>query len=265
MTYAEFKARVRRTLWPQGEAPNLVITHDKFLLDALIDLQKRVPCLQINHLEYVRQEATLFNCGATAFEAPPQGIITRLSVRTDDDQCEVVFPQWVSRDDMECMMRERNFCGLCALPAPYGYYYLGDAYYPYPELPLGMVYADTTTDKTARHLAKWASYYQGFIWIFPYLNSDEIAVLEWDGVKKSIADDYALPWLDEDGNLDREVEEAAELYLKAKTTGWEASDLVTKAAYWAEYERKRADLIHDCQDQRRMPATVHCFHNCGVC
>lgn len=79
MTFGELKARLRLQIWPQGEASNLVKSHDATFVDSLIDLQTWVACLQQNNLQRFPQCATLFNCGLTVLDAP-RGAIKKLSV-----------------------------------------------------------------------------------------------------------------------------------------------------------------------------------------
>lgn len=79
LTFGQLKARIRATLWPQGEAANLVPAHDQSFLDALIDIQTWVPCEQQDNTSLFPQCATFYNCGLTTFDAP-QGIIRKVSV-----------------------------------------------------------------------------------------------------------------------------------------------------------------------------------------
>ena len=70
MNLGELKAEVRATLWPDGEAENLIGPHDKKFIEALVDLQEAVPCLKIGNTDIYAHCATYFDCGMTVFPAP---------------------------------------------------------------------------------------------------------------------------------------------------------------------------------------------------
>ena len=78
-TFGQLKTAIRQIIWPDGEADNLVAAHDKFFIDALMDLQTWVKCLEQDHTDIIPQCATLYNCGLTVLDAP-RGAILKLSV-----------------------------------------------------------------------------------------------------------------------------------------------------------------------------------------
>lgn len=80
LTYGQLIADIRPTIWPTGEAPNLVKSHDRCFIDCLIDLQTWVPCLKVDHYDTLPQCATLYNCGLTMFKQPPHSEVKRLTV-----------------------------------------------------------------------------------------------------------------------------------------------------------------------------------------
>ena len=78
-TFGQLKSDIRKRVFPAGEASNLVASHDKMFIDAMMDLQTWVKCLQYDHTDLVPQCATLYNCGLTVFDAP-RGSILKVSV-----------------------------------------------------------------------------------------------------------------------------------------------------------------------------------------
>src|SRR5882672_5429697 len=79
-TWLQFKNDIRLQLFPQGEPLSQVPAHDKYFLDAIIDLQTWVPCLQQNNTTLVPHCATFYNCGLTFIDSAPRGIIKRVSI-----------------------------------------------------------------------------------------------------------------------------------------------------------------------------------------
>lgn len=79
LTFAQLKQGMRSRCFPAGEARNLRTAHDKAVVDALVDIQRWVECLQSNNTHLIPHCATYFNCGLTSFDFP-RGQIKRLSV-----------------------------------------------------------------------------------------------------------------------------------------------------------------------------------------
>lgn len=77
--FANLKTDLRRIIFPGGEAPNLRVAHDKAFIEALVDLQQTVECLQYDNTQLIPQCATYYNCGLTVLPAP-RGRIKKLSV-----------------------------------------------------------------------------------------------------------------------------------------------------------------------------------------
>jgi hypothetical protein len=78
-TFGKLKSDVRAIIFPSGESSNLIAAHDKAFVDALIDLQIFVECLQTDNTSLFPQCSTLYNCGITVFDAP-RGRIKKVSV-----------------------------------------------------------------------------------------------------------------------------------------------------------------------------------------
>lgn len=255
MTFAEFVTAVEATVFPEGVAENLVSNHRKYIIDGLIDLQQKVPCLQTRHRNSHDQSDVLFDCGATVFNAP-RGFIQSFHTIPADDCCARVWYDPISPDQMRCYLSDQQLCGYKY--RAYGFYLYGDEYYPYEYEDECQIYTDSGTDKPCRANHGWFSLVNGQIYVFPHLQSTELAVLEWDGIKRD--------WEDADTvEFDRETQEAIELYLEWKTKRREDADLSAAQAVRAEFEIKVGNLIWQCKKERRLPTREPCFSNCGSC
>ena len=78
LTFGQLKSSVRAIIFPSGEASSLIAAHNKAFVDALIDLQTFVECLQFDNVSIFPQCSTLYNCGITVFDAP-RGAIKKVS------------------------------------------------------------------------------------------------------------------------------------------------------------------------------------------
>jgi hypothetical protein len=79
LTFGDFKTAIRGRIFVTGEAPNLRAAHDKSFLDAIIEIQKFVECIQEGNTTLVNQCSTVFDCGLTRLDAP-RGNIKKVSV-----------------------------------------------------------------------------------------------------------------------------------------------------------------------------------------
>lgn len=257
MTFSEFSSDRRRAVWPEGEAEELVPNHKRYVADALIDLQNKIKCLRRKHYEYVPFDSTYWSCGASVFEAP-RGFIHGLTTILADDQCSVVKRYPLTKPELKCLMADWKDCGLYKKPSTT--YEISGVEYDYPSLPLGLMYVDAETDRCQRPRIGWFTLHDGQIWTYPALQSTEIAVLEWEGIKRA--------WDDADPvDFDREVEDVVELYLEHKTKRREDADLDLAAASITLYRDKVADLMVNCKKELALPQIEPCFSNCdfGFC
>ena len=84
MTYANFIAGIKERVFPEGEPYNLTSNHDAYLLDGLIDLQRKVPCLQDRHWSLFDFASTYYRAGVTIIEPAPVGVIRAVYTYTSD-------------------------------------------------------------------------------------------------------------------------------------------------------------------------------------
>jgi hypothetical protein len=269
LTFGQFKTAIRQIVWSTGEAPNHVVPHDKWFIDALIDLQASVLCLQQDNTDIVPQCATLFKCGLTVLDAPRGGIhrvsvVDRLaadateSAEADVDWCSELeyvqvepccLRQWLS-------LNARNNLGSCfswywgLAPLLCGW---DRAPEPtdegvdatLPALPLGHHYPQTSTDKPNRARSGRWMLERGKIYIYPSIQSTESVLIMWDGIKRTWSDTDPI---DEDPLLASAVEE----WMRWKHAERYDRDLTIAQTAEAAYARGRSELIHQCREETRV-------------
>lgn len=249
MTFAEFSAARRLAVFPEGEAEELVENHKKWVLDALIDLQLKIPCLQDKHFDTVEFDSTYWSCGASVVEAP-RGYIHSFSTALADDLCSKVRRFPVTMDELLCKVDDFKNCGLYQAPDVGGY--LAEDLPPDVQLP------SATVDLRYRPLTGWYTLQDGRIWTFPALQSTEVAIIEWEGIKRLFADEDEVEW-------DREVEQTVEFYLEGHSRRKEDADYDAATTALAAYAIKVGDLIWNCHKERRLPERKDCVSNCNGC
>jgi hypothetical protein len=268
-TFGQLKSEIRLRVFPTGEADNLVVAHDKDFIDALIDLQTWVVCLQQDNTDLFPQCSTTYNCGLTVLPAP-RGIIKKLSVMdkidpitgyenpdVDDDYCSEIPYTEVDFCHVRRYMSQTKQCGSCP---PTGLFFClpftNDRPYPtptdegvpagMPALPMGFHYPQASTDRTWGRAGAgiWAKD-RGNIYIAPWIQSTETVILKWDGVKRTWND--ADP-VDDDPLLSKALEEYVRWQHAKK---WDADDQAAANAA-AEFNNSRIMLIRQCREETRV-------------
>lgn len=268
-TFGQLKKDIRAIAFPAGEPDNLVVAHDKLFIDAVVDLQTIVPCLQRDNTDLFPQCATLYNCGATVFDAP-RGIIRSLSVidkldpdtglespDAEDDWCSEIEYTQVDPCHIRSYLSRGAARGCCYPP---GYFFglpiCPKSYFPIPTdegvpaglpiLPLGYHYPQESTDRTYGRAAGgvWAIE-RGKITIVPWIQSTETVVIRWDGIKRT--------WTDADAiDQDPLLLEAVEEYVRWKNAGKFEKDPEEAQRAAVAYGTARQMLWHNCREETRV-------------
>lgn len=172
-TFDYFVANIGETIFPEGEAENLLSNHRKYITDGLIDLQQKIPCLRTNHRDRITQPDTFLDCGASVVSAP-RGFIHDIYAVTQTDCCARRTFQPINHDEMVQILNDNQNCG--TLLDPTYYYYIDD--YGYLEYPAYgcLYYADSSgaTDFSNRPGLSYASINNGRLHLFPHLQSSEV-------------------------------------------------------------------------------------------
>lgn len=257
-TFEQFVSDVSRTVFPEGEAENLVANHRKYITDALIDLQQKVPCLRIQHRDRVSMADTFTECQASVYSAP-RGFIAQIYAVTQDNCCAKRHFQPVDWDEMEQILKDNKNCGRLIEPTYYYTDYYADEY-TYTDYPAYgcFYYADSSgaTDLRFRPNISFSAIKNGQLYLYPWLQSNEVLVIEWDGIKRSWKDTDEVVW-------DREVEDAVEHFLDFRTGYREDCDAQRMQASRAFYDELVAKQIWQCRKERRIERRQHYFTNCG--
>src|SRR5678816_3157617 len=123
-TFELFVSDISRTIFPEGEAENLVANHRKYIVDALIDLQQKVPCLRTQHRDRISMADTYTECEASVYSAP-RGFISQIYAVTQDNCCAKRYFQPVDWDEMQQILKDNQNCGRLIEPT---YYYYEEEY-----------------------------------------------------------------------------------------------------------------------------------------
>jgi hypothetical protein len=246
MTFSEFVTSVRQNVFPEGYAEEMDTRHRSLVVDALIDIQRKVLCKQVDHKSVFNYDDTIFNCGSTVVDAPV-GYINKIYTIINDNWCDKVFYTPKDQAFIDCKSDMVKACGPTfpyadnyTNPHPDGY---GD-YYPYEGW-----------DSSCRALSGWVALYRSRLSLFPAILSTEKVIVEWDGVQRE--------WGDSDEvTFDRTVQQAVEWSLKSISGGFEDFDTTQYAAAKAEYQNAIAEMILECREQNRLPGQTSCFSNC---
>lgn len=275
-TFAELISELQPILWPTGEQENLVGPHQALFIEALVDLQQWVDCLQVNNVNVIPQCNTLFKCGMTVLDSP-RGHINRLytldqvnqTTGLEDptvptDWCSLVNYRQVDYSDLERLISQdlakvdlsfwnwfgvpNALAGVIAFPTCWNNKY---RVYPpptdaglsgAPALPMGYHYPQTSTDMPNGIRAQYGMWAQrgGQIFVAPWIQSTETIVIEWDGIKRTW---NPTDLVDNDPNLKL----AVRWYVKWQNALLYDQDYVAANAAKISYDEARAKLIEECR------------------
>lgn len=254
-TFDLFVSAITQTVFPEGEAENLLRNHRQYVIDSLIDLQQKVPCLRVQHRDRRSMGNTFLECGASVTDAP-RGFIGQIYAVTQDNCCAKRYFQPIDHDEMLQLMADNKSCGTTLEPTYY--YYIEDyGYLDYPAYGC-LYYGDSSgaTDLSYRPTTSYVSIHNGLLYLFPWLQANEVLVIEWDGIKRS--------WKDGDEvTFDREVQDAVEHYLDFKSGYREDCDAQRMQIARGLYDELVAKQIWQCRKERHLERRVHYFSNCG--
>lgn len=281
-TYANLKSELQPLLWPQGEAENLILPHNKFFTEALIEIQRWADCYQYNNSQLYRACSRFYTCGLNVMEAPGALVagsiantIRRLSVidqidpatrlesaAAPDQWCSRIYYKQVPHCELLKYQQQVASCSSCGgnanfsglfgfpgascqkgnFPTPTDAEYLAD-----PGLPLGHHYQpQASTDSRwgrSRH-GVW-SLERGRIYIAPWLQSTETVIVEWDGIKDI--------WDDLDIVVDNaQLKRAVRYYVLWNHLKDYERDDVAAAQAEKDWIMALRGLMRDCREETRV-------------
>lgn len=169
------KTEVRNSIWASGEPENLISAHDDAFQEAFTEIAKYVDGERDDNVDLIRFVKTYYKAGMTVVTAP-RGIVTRIFTVANEDYSDPVFYRQVQWPGPEAWSRNLYLFPLPPLTS-------------LPALPLGFQFADAENDSLygRARTGIWA-FYQGNIYIAPWIQSNELVVVEWKGIKEKWED-----------------------------------------------------------------------------
>lgn len=238
ITFLALKTKLRAELWPSpGEPKNLRTSHDKSFITGMIELQTYLERLRVNHTLITPFANTFFNCGKTVLAAP-KGIIR--SVRTvlvtdgDEDFCDKIHYEQTNPCDLEnwaeCMAQYNQPNAVGAPNYPAGFKQASSE--------TDYQYESTTVKLNRGERGLWAIS-KKYLYLVPWIQSDESVVVNYDGIKNDWVDADVL----DQTYWDPEVEEALKAYILFKHEFYHGCDRQKLRDTKEIYDRMLADLM----------------------
>ena len=281
-TFAQLKAEISPLLWPQGEAENLVAAHNKFFIEALLEIQRWANCFQHNNTQLYRACSRYYKCGVNVMDGPSSessrsiaNSIQRLSVidqldpvtrresaSAPDEWCSQIFYEQVGYSKILKYQQQVESCSSCGgfanftgifgfntgnfckgnFPTPDDAEYLSS-----PALPMGHHYqpqASTNSPRGRANRGVWALE-RGRIYIAPWLQNTETVIVEWNGIKSEWED---LDIVDDNPQLKR----AVRYYVAWNHAKDYDRDDVAAAAAEKSWRMALSQLMRDCREEGRV-------------
>lgn len=245
IAYSAFRAKLRGEIFPSppGEPRNLRAAHDKYFLEAMVEAQKWVHCLRENNTTVIPGCSSYVECAKTVADFPPSGAIKRVYTIANSEFCDLVHYQQEGFNELNC--RANSFCQVWTPPLNIGL----------PALQQGVRFADATTDSTVgrARAGVWA-YWRHRLYVFPWIQSNESVVIEWDGWKQE--------WLDTD-ILDTDVwgpdaEAFVKLFVKDAHMRDFDCDIPKRNEIRGDLAGKLADLMYWCRERTSVQKAEEC-------
>lgn len=243
--FAQFKTKLRKTLWPAGEAKNLRDPHDRWFMLAMMEIQKFCPCVQQFNTSEFKQCSTFWENAKTVVNMPHGYVRQVYTIANDDWRDAVVFES----SNWDAIQAWATNLYRAKTPINKGL----------PKLPMGYWNAEPSTDSLCgrARLGIWA-YNRHRLFVAPWIQSNETLVVEWDGLKDR--------WEDTDGVNElywtADYEDAIILFIN-----WKHALHYGDKKYAQELELKWRDafagLIWNCREmitQQRLKGNAYASH-----
>lgn len=243
-TFGSLKLELRKVIWPNGAPENLVGTIDSYFAQACLDLQRWVSCLQTRNVSLFPHCATYFHCGKTVLDAP-RGRITRVATVRGENYCDPVELHADSFDNLLAWSKE--FTRLATVPANTGM----------TALPMGFKYPEASSNSIYGRALRglWALDQNRRLYVAPWIQSDELVAVEWDGLRRKWADADLVP--DEE-----DYKSAVKLFVQAEFARDFEGDPGRFQQFREQFEDARAILMWECE--RELRAAPKPFRSEGI-
>lgn len=174
--------KLRREIWPAGEPRNLRAVHDQYFIVALMQMQNDFDILRQNNTSVFPFQTKYFDCGKTVVGCP-WGKVKRVYTIANQNWCDPVYYRQVSYD----VIMEAARCIEVTPPENTGL----------PTFPKGVRMEETSTDLVSGGYSMRArtglyAIHNKRLYLWPWTQSNESLVVEYDGIKSEWKDDDAL-------------------------------------------------------------------------
>lgn len=182
MNLEELQAQVLSDSWPPPGAPqNLLAQLRTYVVSALIETQRMIPCLRYRHDDIIAACNTYWHCGSTQVQLPQGKILRVYTVQDRGDGKEWCTPVILSPMSLREIRRWQ---------AKFRLHWRPELYLPpneTTELPLGFDVPNQTSDAVVGR--SMSGYYAiddtaKRLIVVPWLQSYESLVIEWQGIKR---------------------------------------------------------------------------------
>lgn len=270
-TFGDLKTGLRAEIWPAGEAQSLHAAHDRAFIDAVMDIQKWVECMQQDNVMLVPQCSTYYKNGVTIFAQPYHSFIKRLSTvdrlnedtGVEDPEAELDWTSEIMYTEVHpsAFWNYFDVCNTFGCCYPIAFFFgipdmlCQKAAFPFPKStgigvpdgvpvpPLGMHYPEASTNRSRALAGVWMKE-GGKIYVAPWIQSTETIVIRWEGFKREWTDDDPF----EDDPFLRQAIRSFVLARHCKD--WDR-DYESAAAHDLDYRNELQILIHNCREETR--------------
>lgn len=282
-TFGQLKAELRPILWPQGEADRLVVPHNKFFEEALVEIQRWVDCLQYNNTQLYRACSRFYHCGLSVMEQPVSladarsignrivsvSVIDKINPTTrledasaPDDWCSRIYYQPTSYVNLTQYQQQVKSCQSCSGGFPgidfagiFGlpFYNCGKGRFPVPDdaeylaspgLPMGYHYQPQSSTNS-----KWGRSKQG-VWA---VERGRLYLAPWlQGSETVIVEWDGLKNIWDDLDLvenNTTLKRAVRYYVAWNDARDYLQDDVAAARAQDNYQQALRALMRDCRDE----------------
>lgn len=225
-TFLALITTLRNQIWPEGEAKTTRTATTGHFKAAMTDLQEWVePLRNFNISTYARCHRQWED--AMTLVSAPNGLIRRVYTIVNEDWRDKVYYHSSNRHLLE---RWAKTLWEAETPENTGMV---------PELDFGRRYEEAAVDWDDGRARRgvWAIY-RGKLYLAPWLQSNEVLVVEWDGVNYAWEDATAI----DESLWDLAVQEAIKLYVLWQYELW-FGDRMQAREMERLYNEKRSDLM----------------------
>lgn len=237
-TAAQLRSEIIAQVWASGQPDNLIAQHEQIFQEAFAEIAKWVECEKGRNVNVIQFCKTFYKNGMTVVPRP-RGIIARVYTIANNNWTDPVFYRQTRWPTPEAWARNL-FTSPVATASP-------------GKLPFGFGYADASTDSACGRARTgiWAIHDEN-IYVSPWIQSNEVLVIEWKGIKKE--------WTDDDPVNDaQDYKKALKLYFQYGHERDYGDPLLADRFHNRQgsgtFDEALADLMYQCREETRLRHT----------